>query len=509
MIGGLLSRVRGGLLPGPSGPAVAALFGRLFALVCLVAWLSLALQIRVLIGVEGLLPLRELLESASAQGGVPLLGFPSILRWPGLAGDGALLAGTLVGAGLSVAALLGRWPRLCFFLSTLLYLSYATACRTFLGFQWDNLLLECGLLAAFLPRDWPAPAVHLLLRVVLFKLYFESGLAKWQSEIGDWQDGSAMAFYYETAPLPTWLGFYAHNLPGWWHQVESQATLALELVFPFAIFGPRKPRLVAAGTFTVFQLINAATANYGFFCPLAITLHVLMLEDRDVAWARDRVRRLLPARLAAHLTPAIAPGAVEARGPPVADTGWRRRLRLGLGAAGPVVFLGISLLEGLERFGPPGDWTRPLRPIEPLYGPLRLVNTYQLFASVTRERIEPQVEVRSEGQWREHDLRYKPGDPGRAPPFIAPHQPRVDFLLWFHGLSWQRTPAYLLALMERICHRPEAVQSLFAGPLPKRPEGVRVSYLRYRFTTVSERGAARLYWRRSPEGRTGEVTCDR
>ena len=85
-----------------------------------------------------------------------------------------------------MAALVGLWPRVCFALSTALYLSYATVGRDFLSFQWDNLLLECGLLAAFLPagrRASPAPLVHLLFRLVLFKLYFESGIAKWQSPI--------------------------------------------------------------------------------------------------------------------------------------------------------------------------------------------------------------------------------------------------------------------------------------------------------------------------------------
>ena len=85
----------------------------------------------------------------------------------------------------------------------------------------------------------PAPLVHFLFRLVLFKLYFESGVAKWQSDLGDWQDGSAMTYYYETAPLPTWLAFTAHHLPVWWHHLESRATLALELAVPFLIFGPR------------------------------------------------------------------------------------------------------------------------------------------------------------------------------------------------------------------------------------------------------------------------------
>ena len=34
-----------------------------------------------------------------------------------------------------------------------------------------------------------------------------------------------MTYYYETAPLPTWLAFTAHHLPVWWHHLESRATL--------------------------------------------------------------------------------------------------------------------------------------------------------------------------------------------------------------------------------------------------------------------------------------------
>jgi lipase maturation factor 1 len=500
------------LWPGASGPAVAGLFTRLFAVVLMAAWLSLAAQIRVLIGTDGLLPLRELIESAQGQGGlgsVSFLRYPSFLRWSVLAGDGALLAGTLLGAGLGLLALLGVWPRLAFFLSTFLYLGYASATRGFLDFQWDNLLLECGLLASFLPRDRASPAVHLLFRLLLFKLYFESGIAKWQSSIGDWHDGSAMAFYYETAPLPTWLGFYAHNLPTWWHHVESRAALALELVFPFAIFGPRRARLIAAVAFTSFQLIDAATANYGFFCHLAAVLHLFLLDDQDLLRARAWVSGRLPAAGMAFLRRFGRSGPPRAAPPAPAAPPRFSRLRRGLAATGLAAYLGISLVEALQAFGPRSDWLAVFRPLERVWSPLRLVNTYHLFASVTRERIEPQIEILEAGAWREHDLRYKPGDPGRAPPFVAPHQPRVDFLLWFHGLGWRQAPAYLLALLDRICHRPAAVQPLFAGTLPARPGAVRVAYHRYRFATLAERRATRRYWNRSLESRTGEVTCDR
>ena len=161
-----------------SGPAVARLFHRWLAAVFLVAWMSLGSQIELLVGSHGLLPLADFLDAARA-GGVGLADFPTLL-W--LApGDGALLVGTWLGAVLALVWLAGARPRLLAALSTALYLSYAVACRTFCSFQWDNLLLECGLLAALLPTRRPSPTAHLLLRLLLVKLYVESGIAKWQS----------------------------------------------------------------------------------------------------------------------------------------------------------------------------------------------------------------------------------------------------------------------------------------------------------------------------------------
>ena len=488
-----------GIYPGSSGAAVALAFSRLYALVLVLAWSSLAVQVQLLIGERGLLPLRPLLRSLQEAPEVSLLMWPSLLRWPALASDGLLLAGTLAGVALGLTALLGWRPRLCFGLSTALYLSYATACRGFLGFQWDNLLLECGVLATLLPTDRPAPLVHLLFRLVVFKLYFESGLAKWQSGLGDWRDGSAMTFYYETAPLPTWLGFFAHNVPAGWHRLESHLVLLGELLLPFFLFGPRALRMTAALVLSAFQVVNLLTANYGFFCYLSLALHIFALDDDQVARPLDWLR----SRLGSRLLPAPLPE-------PAPPSSVRRLLAWG----GTALFVIISLLGALDRFGPRDpDWQQVIAPLERLYGPWRLVNTYQLFASVTRERIEPQIEIRRRGQgeaaWEPQHLRYKPGDPQRRPPFVAPHQPRVDFLLWFHGLSWQRRPEYLANLLAHVCHDPAAVASLFARPLPPRPEAVRVVYFDYRFTSVGEWRSTGRYWRPVLAGTTAEVSCDR
>jgi hypothetical protein len=134
---------------------------------------------------------------------------------------------------------------------------------------------------------------------------------------------------------------------------------------------------------------------------------------------------------------------------------------------------------------------------------LRLVNTYHLFGGITRERIEPEFQTldagadsQDSGAWQAQHLRYKPGDPARRPVFVAPHQPRVDFQLWFHGLAFQRRPAYVALLLERMCEDAPAVQSLFLAPLPAHPGYVRVVYWQYHFTTAEERRASGAWWRR-------------
>jgi hypothetical protein len=322
---------------------------------------------------------------------------------------------------------------------------------------------------------------------LLFKLYLESGVAKWQSHLGDWHDGSAMRFYYETAPLPTALAWYAHHLPTWWHVLESRATLVLELLVPFAIFGPRRVRLGALVAFTGFQLLNLSTANYGFFCWLALALHLFLLDDRDLAWLPRLPweRASEPAVRSARLRRAASAGALVAS----------------------VLFLSASSIDALRTFTP-WDWPRQLRPVRMLYAPYRVVNTYHLFGHITRERIEPEFQTFDGTVWAPHHMHYKAGPLDRASPFVAPHQPRVDFLLWFYGLSFrERTPHYVASLLERMCDAPAAVQELFTDPLPEHPQSVRIVFSRYQFTTPEERESSGEVWKRTWIGALNELPC--
>jgi len=183
-------------------------------------------------------------------------------------------------------------------------------------------------------------------------------------------------------------------------------------------------------------------------------------------------------------------------------------------AAGCLVgaFVFLSATEALFHFTEPGPALARLAPLLRVTQELRLVNTYHLFAAITRERVEPELETSGDGgaTWTARDLRHKPGDPARAPDVVAPHQPRVDFQLWFYGLSFQRRePGYVDALIGHLCDDPDAVQPLFRAPLPARPDAVRIAFWRYHFTTPAERRATGAWWRREWVGASRAVPCHR
>ncbi len=480
-VGALVRRwARGG-----SGPRTARIFHSLLALCALDAWLSLGSQIQLLIGSRGLLPIAPLVTSLAAEHDTVWQRFPTFLLLD--PSDAAITAGVACGVVLSVLALVGVAPRVSLLLSAPLYLGYAVAGRRFLSFQWDNLLIECLVLASLLPRDRESPGAHWMMRLLLFKLYFESGLAKAGSHLGDWFDGSAMTFYYETAPIPTWVGWWAHQLPELWHHIESWGALGLELGGAVLILGPRKARLVACASLTVFQLLNLGTANYGFFVYLALSLHVFLLDDTDWAAASRRLRRLGDLRPDWAVRPRLR---IE---PPRV----LRRVSRVAGGAFALAWLLGSLGAGLSQFHGPSAVEESLRPIAQFLAPYRVANNYHLFMHITRTRIEPELQTRVGATWRPHHMHYKPGDVTQPPPFVAPHQPRVDFVLWFHGLGYERgAPPYVLALLRRICADPSAVQPLFPEPLPAHPDAARVVYWQYHFTDPEERRRTGAWWRR-------------
>jgi len=465
------------VLSAPRG-RVRDLVVRLVGLVVVAAFASLAVQLDVLMGRDGLLPAAALLAGTPGE---RLADVPTLFRLTG-ASDAVLRAAAGAGMAAGAAAALGVVPRLALVLAWALYLSFVTVGRDFFSFQWDNLLLETLPLAALVapggvrPRRAPSPhpvAVFLVLWLVV-RLHVESGATKLLGGDPTWRDLTAMVQYYETAPLPTRLGWWAHQLPVAAQRATAFAVLAVELaVAPLVLVPWRRVRLAAAAALVALQAAILATANYGFFNLLTIVLCLAVLDDADLA------------ALASYGGRTLAPAAVRPR---------RRAADVAFGVLGAAL-VGLSLVAFAR---PPA-----LAPVWAAAAPFRTVNAYALFTRMTLVRDEIVVEGSDDGEtWREYELRWKPGDPARAPAFVAPHQPRVDFQCWFVPLGG-RVPPWLARLLAGLLAGERAVRSLFAvDPFAGRAPGmVRLAVWRYRFTDRAARRATGAWWTRELLGR--------
>jgi hypothetical protein len=461
----------------PANVHVRNLFLRLLGLVYLTAFLSLHAQLSLLIGSRGLLPAASHLTAIGRVG--TFLGAPTIF-WLDPS-DLALNAAAIAGELLSVVLVVGFAPRICLVGLWVIYLSFATVGQDFFSFQWDNLLLETGLFSILVApgglRLSSAPPPHpvgiFLLRWLLLRLNVESGLAKLLTGDPTWRDLTAMASYYETAPLPTWVGWYAHQMPLWAHRVSSFATLLIELAVAPLVFAPRRIRLVVFVVLNAMQLGILLTANYGFFNYLTLLLSLLLLDDGDLTALRFSTDRLV--RHPTNARPALGPALLAA------------------------VVVPLSLVPFLPFFGPLGGINRELAPVRHLLASFRSLNAYHLFAQMTLERDEIVIEGSDDGlSWSSYEFRYKPGDPGRAPGFVAPHQPRVDFQLWFLLLGGPPRAPYFDELLRRLLTDPASVASLFArDPFPDvPPRMLRVAFYRYRFTDRATRRGTGEWWAR-------------
>jgi hypothetical protein len=408
------------------------------------------------------------------------------------ASDTALHGLCALGVGLAAAAMAGLAPVVTLGGLWVVYLSLTTAGQAFLGFQWDNLLLEVGFLAIFLvvPCRWlgrgavrVSPLIVLLLRWLLFRLMLGSGLVKVAS--GDpawWPELTALVYHYETTCLPVWIGWYVHHAPLWVHRASCALVLASELIVPFLIFGPRRARRTAFWIFVVQQLGIAATGNYGFFNLLSVVLCLMLLEDD--AWPQ-RWRRPAPP----------APGrAVRA---------WQWGVVAPIGVAIAVVgtvSVGGQADRFLQRFGGglPLSWPVPVERLVTAVAPFRSVNGYGLFARMTKHRPEIVIEGTRDGRtWLAYEFRWKPGARDRRPRFVAPHQPRLDWQMWFAALgSVRSTPWFVPFLRRLLAGSPTVLALLATNPFPEGPPlAVRAVLYDYRFTT-----AGPAWWRREPRG---------
>jgi hypothetical protein len=355
-----------------------------------------------------------------------------------------------------------------------LYLSIVNVGQTWYSFGWETLLVETGFLAIFLGPSGSAPTLVLwLLRWLLFRVEFGAGLIKLR---GDpcWRDLTCLRYHHETQPMPGPCSWWFHQLPMPLHRVEVAANHVTQLVVPVLLFTPQPVAGVAAGIMIVTQLWLMASGNFSWLNALTITIALPTLGDR--VWTT--------------LLPSTAP--------PVADPpAWH----VGLVVA-------LAVLVAVLSVRPVQNLLSPAQRMNAAHDPLRLVNSYGAFGSITRTRYEIVVEgtdaadLGTDVAWREYGFRGKPGDPRRRPPQVAPYHLRLDWLLWFAALS----PGYARGWFEPFIARllandPATLRLLRHNPFPDRPPTyVRARLYEYRFTTRDERRATGAWWHRELAG---------
>ncbi|MGA2983417.1 MAG: lipase maturation factor family protein [Terriglobia bacterium] len=471
----------------PSFSLASWLFLRLVGVAYFFAFFSLATQILGLIGHNGILPAGEYLAMVNARVGSERYWFFPTLAWLSST-DTALRAMSVGGAIGSILLIFDIAPILISSLLWILYLSLVTVGQDFLAFQWDSLLLEVGFLAIFL-APWhlwlrgsqkaPPPKVpRLLLWFLLFRLMFSSGVVKLASSDPTWRNLTALEYHYYTQPLPTPIAWYVHLAPAWFTHASAAFMFFVELAIPFLIFAPRLWRFVGGGFLILLQLLIALTGNYAFFNLLTLALCVLLFDDAFLA-------RFFPRRLVERLRV-------------VSSYPRRFSLRRWVTAPFAVIIFAAGLLQIADLLSL--QWLPPsafqlLADLEPVH----IVNGYGLFMVMTTSRPEITIEGSNDGNtWLDYEFKFKAGDLRRAPRWVAPLQPRLDWQMWFAALGDYRSSPWFGNLMLRLLEGAPPVLALFQrNPFPQSPpKYIRALVYDYQFTTWSERQVEGEWWHR-------------
>ena len=467
----------------PSFATAVWVFLRMLGAVYAVAFLSLWVQVSGLIGPDGIAPAGEFLEAVSKQLGFERYWFLPSLAW--IFGTGWFLH-VLCLAGLAggVLAAAGRYQRMALVVAWVCYLSLVSIGQEFLHFQWDSLLLETGVVAFFLAgpgrrAGWSAPTPSrlglLLGQWLLFRLMFLSGVVKLTSGDPTWRSLDALKYHFATQPLPTWIGWMAHQLPDFVLTAACAVMFAVELVLPFFIWAPRRLRHFACAGFLIFQVLIMLTGNYTFFNWLTIALCLLLVsDDAWPVWLRNRINvasewpasRFVWVRVAAPI------------------------------AAWIILFCGAARIP--YAFSRTWSAPAPVGWVLQTFAPLHIGSNYGLFAVMTVERPEIILQGSMDGRnWENYEFAWKPGDVSRRPRFVAPHQPRLDWQLWFAAMGDLRSSPWFLRMSHQILKGEEDVLDLIGhDPFDgKPPRYLRAVIYEYEFATIGDRWKRGRWWK--------------
>ena len=211
------------------------------------------------------------------------------------------------------------------------------------------------------------------------------------------------------------------------------------------------------------QIVIGLTGNYAFFNLLTIALCLLLIDDAVWPGARPPNERRTD-------RPALA--------------GLEFRLAV------IVLTMPVNAILIFSGFKPEAQWPRPLELVYSAIAPFRIVNSYGLFRVMTKQRPEIIIEGSDDAiEWKAYEFKWKPGALDRMPGFVEPHQPRLDWQMWF-AASGRCAPKSVV-----LCARSALAREFSRGYSIVRQESVSRTnrrvicaprLYRYRFSTLAE-----------------------
>ncbi|XP_029471161.1 lipase maturation factor 2 [Rhinatrema bivittatum] len=556
------------------------------AVIYMFAFSSLYVQIPGLYGKNGILPARKMLKYTGKSLWEQLRESPTLL-WLGprlgLNTEQGMELICLLGTFLAFGAMVMEPLRdsLVFLLLWILYLSLYQVGQVFLYFQWDNLLLETGfltfLIAPFHLLKWrstisrPHDGVTFwLLRWLLFRLMFASGVVKLTSRCPTWWGLTALTYHYETQCIPTPAAWFAHQLPVWFQKLSVVVTYVIEIALPLLFFSPvRRLRLFTFYAQVLLQMLIVITGNYNFFNLLSIALCISLLDDEHVGfWLRrgkkkpsgswDQTllsfvtvllelavycvliywsvhyfgleinweKQLIESKpsftfhefiqwLKTVSLPTVWIGAASLaweilfamyRSACVRGFLWKlwATLQWAIFSTAAVGMFTISLVPYTYiEFETNGNLWPAVHHMHNAVDQYQLVNSYGLFRRMTGVGGRPEVVVEASYDrkaWKEIEFMYKPGNVSGLPPIVAPHQPRLDWQMWFAALGHHTQSPWFTSFIHRLLQGKKEVIHLVQVDELKYPFSaepplyIRAQLYKYWFAEPNENGELPSHW---------------
>lgn len=445
-------------------------FPRLLGFIYFFAFGAFLFQIKGLIGKNGILPVDDYLRwvrRAYPNRFYTLA--PTVFWWN--SSDTALMAVVATGTTLSVLLMLGVLPPLMLFLLYFLYLSIVAAGQDFLSFGWEGFLLEITVNAFFLSLSSPPNlAVWISLNLVLFRFHLQGGAVKLQSGDPNWRNLTAVAFHYQSQPIPNTIAWYAHKLPMWFHKLSTLLMFFAELIAPFAIFGPDTVRLATFFILVGLQCMIWLTGNFSYLNHLTVVLCTILVANSYLPWF--------------EVPPVPEPSPLPINA---------------LCTLAGVFLIVLQLIHLWDHFFP----IPSIRPWMQRFGRWYIANRYGIFAVMTTTRHEIVFEGSDDGEaWKEYTFFHKPSEITRRPRRISPYQPRIDWQAWFLPLGSYRFDAWLNEFIYHLLKgTPEVLALLRGNPFPSHPpKYVRSVMYEYVFSSAKEKKEHGWWWKRESVG---------